>query len=78
MMPGVHRRAIPTGTKKSPLARELQYAGCPSDSMTSPVQHQHCRAGSHFMVGCQEQRGVAMRPVAISVWNKKTGTGFQI
>jgi len=30
------------------------------------------------MVGCQEQRAGAKRPVAISVWNKITGAGFQI
>jgi len=25
----------------------------------------------------EQQRGVAMRPVMISVWNKKTGAGTQ-
>jgi hypothetical protein len=42
--------------------------------MTATYQHQLRRAGAHFM-GCQQC--VALRPVAISVWNKKTGTGLQ-
>jgi hypothetical protein len=42
--------------------------------MTASYQQQHALAGTHSM-GCQQRRA-AMRPVVISVWNKKTGAGF--
>jgi hypothetical protein len=43
--------------------------------MFATQQHTLRLCGAHFM-GCQQQR-VAVRPVAISVWNKNTGAGYQ-
>jgi hypothetical protein len=58
------------------LARSLQSAPSPSHHfMTGFYQHLVRAAGScHAQV---QQRCAAMRPVAISVWNKKTGAGNQ-
>jgi hypothetical protein len=39
------------------------------------LQHHVLAAGACFTQG--QQRCAAMRPVAISVWNKKTGAGNQ-
>jgi hypothetical protein len=46
-------------------------------SMTASTQTALRQAGSHFTMGCQQQRCGSVRPVVISVWNKKTGTGYQ-
>ena len=43
--------------------------------MTAGFQH-HRRQGALFTMGCQ-QRCVVVRPVVISVWNKKTDAGYQ-
>jgi hypothetical protein len=43
--------------------------------MTGSLQHHVRAAGSCFTQ--VQQRCAAMRPVAISVWNKKTGAGNQ-
>jgi hypothetical protein len=43
--------------------------------MTGSQYHRFAVAGTcHTQV---QQRGAAMRPVVISVWNKKTGAGNQ-
>lgn len=34
--------------------------------MTASYQHSLRRAGAHFTMGCQQQRGVALRPVVAS------------
>jgi hypothetical protein len=44
--------------------------------MTASFQHHLRRAGARFTQG--QQRCAVMRPVVISVWNKKTGAGDQI
>ncbi|MDO8543437.1 MAG: hypothetical protein Q7S40_23610 [Opitutaceae bacterium] len=44
--------------------------------MTGYVHHLLSRARATFTVCCQ-QRCIVMRPVAISVWNKKTDAGDQ-
>ncbi|HUR60196.1 MAG TPA: hypothetical protein VM029_20905 [Opitutaceae bacterium] len=44
--------------------------------MTASFKHQLRRAGAHYTMGCQQQR-CTMRPVVLSVWNKKTGAGNQ-
>jgi len=43
--------------------------------MTASLQHHVRRAG--FCFTQSQQRCAAMRPVVISVWNKKTGAGNQ-
>jgi hypothetical protein len=43
--------------------------------MTASYQHHVRLAGTCFTQG--QQRCAAMRPVTISVWNKKTGAGYQ-
>jgi hypothetical protein len=43
--------------------------------MTGSLQHHVRAAGTCYQQG--QQRCAAMRPVAFSVWNKKTGAGNQ-
>jgi hypothetical protein len=72
----VQRHAIFTVTKNKLLGTPA--AMCTVQSrlfMTASYTHHLRRAGARFM-GCQLQRCAAMRPVVISVWNKKTGAGF--
>ena len=76
MMQPVQCHAIFTGTKKTGLARGQLYAVFIFDSMTASCQLHVRRAGSLFAKVCQ-QRCAAMRPVVVSVWYNKTGTGFQ-
>jgi hypothetical protein len=47
--------------------------------MTASYQH-HVRlcSGAAFTKAGSQQRCAAMRPVVVSVWNKKTGAGNQI
>jgi hypothetical protein len=47
----------------------------PDDSMTASLHHPALRAG--FCFTQSQQRCAAMRPVVVSVWNKKTGAGNQ-
>jgi hypothetical protein len=56
------------------------HAGCNvqvdrPDSMTASLHHHFRRAGARFTQG--QSRCAVMRPVVVSVWNKKTGTGNQ-
>lgn len=44
--------------------------------MTTAYQHHVRLAGLCFMQG-QQRRSVVAMPVSISVWNKKTGSGYQ-
>jgi hypothetical protein len=66
------------GTKISRLARRLQCARCKRFNAMTASYHHHVRlAGACFTQSQQRRALVAMRPVVISVWNKKTGTGNQ-
>jgi hypothetical protein len=70
------RHAIFTRKKDSCLAHDLQCARSPSvETMINLHQHQFCRFGA--CVTQRLQRVGAMRPVVVSVWNKKTGAGNQ-
>jgi hypothetical protein len=43
--------------------------------MTASYQHHVSLAGRCF-TQCQQRRAVVPMPVSISVWNKKTGSGY--
>jgi hypothetical protein len=45
------------------------------DSMTASLHHSARRSGARFMQA--QQRCALVRPVVVSVWNKKTGAGTQ-
>ena len=62
--------------KDSGLAHRLQYARYPNlETMTVSSQHHLRRAGTCFTQG--QQRDAVVRPVVVSVWNKKTSPGVQ-
>jgi hypothetical protein len=83
MRPCRHAADRGTVTQSSPaqknyrLARGLQYVACNSVSMTASYQHHLRRSGAAFTKAGSQQRCAVMRPVVISVWNKKTGAGNQ-
>jgi hypothetical protein len=77
-MQPAQRPAIIGVTKKSCLARGLQYAGCKGlNQMTASHQHHVRLAGACFTQRQQRCAAMPMRPVVISVWYKKTGAGNQ-
>lgn len=76
MMRPEQRHAIFTGTKNRLGTRPAMCRVSSSDLMTASIPHHVRRAGSRFTQGCQ-QRCAVMRSVVASVWNKKTGAGFQ-
>jgi len=45
--------------------------------MTASYHHDLRRSGAAFTKAGSQQRCAAMRPVVVSVWNKKTGAGNQ-
>jgi hypothetical protein len=63
--------------KKDPLgtlAATCTVRSCFNHPMTGINHHAHAARSCHQQ---EQQRCAAMRPVAFSVWNKKTGAGNQ-